>query len=188
MKTVMKTLYIEGTSEADNGNLRKAFSLLLEKELSGNMPRIIMGDGKNQTIDKFHSTPIKSGENRFLLFDSDEASPDKKAICDEFNRAKPNRRIDATVSNTFLMIQEVEAWILSQPNILTKAGVDISRFNIPNVETISKPSEKLMDLYRHSSKTYTKVSEFVKIFPLLDSNKLKESCPEYKALIIALNK
>lgn len=187
MKTVMKTLYIEGTSETDNGNLRKAFSLLLEKELSGNMPRIIMGDGKNQTIDKFHSTPIKPGENRFLLFDSDEASPDKKSVCDKFNAEKPNRKVDSTVDNTFLMIQEVEAWILSQPDILTKAGVDMSRFNIPNVETISKPSEKLMDLYKHSNKTYTKVSEFVKIFPLLDSNKLKESCPEYKALIIALN-
>lgn len=47
----MKTLYIEGT-ETDNGNLRKAFSILLEKELSGNMPRIIMGDGLQQKSSK----------------------------------------------------------------------------------------------------------------------------------------
>lgn len=184
----MTTLYIEGTSETDNGNLRKAFSLLLEKELLGNMPRIIMGDGKNQTIDKFHSTPLKPGENRFLLFDSDEASPDKQAVCDNFNAAKLNRQIDATVSNTFLMIQEVEAWILSQPDILSVAGVDMSRFNIRNVEAISKPSEKLKELYTKSNKTYTKVREFVKIFPKLDSARLKQSCREYNALIDALSK
>ena len=54
----MKTLYIEGSADTDNGNLRRAFAMLLEKELANKMPRIIMGDGKNQTIDKFHSTPI----------------------------------------------------------------------------------------------------------------------------------
>ena len=180
---MQKVIYIEGTSDTDNGNLRKAFSLLFEKELAGKMPKIIMGDGKNQTIDKFHSTPLKHGESRFLLFDSDMPAPDKAAICTEFNEAKPNRKLDATTDNTFLMIQEVEAWILSQPDILKNAGVKTSSFKTANVESISKPSEKLADLYRKSKKEYSKTSEFVKIFPLLDSARLKESCPEYKALI-----
>lgn len=184
----MKTIYIEGSSETDNGNLRKAFSCLFEKELSGNMPRIIMGDGKDQTIDKFHSTPVKPGERRFLLFDSDKAMPNKQLICQEYNDAKPNRKVDATADNTFLMIQEVEAWILSQPDVLSAAGIDMSKFKIPDVETISKPSEKLKELYKHSNKVYTKVSEFVKIFPQLDSSRLKSSCPEYKSLIMALSR
>lgn len=46
----MKTLYIEGT-ETDNGNLRKPFHFFW-KELSGNMPRIIMGDGLQQKNSK----------------------------------------------------------------------------------------------------------------------------------------
>lgn len=46
----MKTLYIEGT-ETDNGNLRKPFHFFW-KELSENMPRIIMGDGLQQKSSK----------------------------------------------------------------------------------------------------------------------------------------
>ena len=184
----MKTLYIEGSPDTDNGNLRMAFSKLLSQELSGKMPQIIMGGGKNQTIDNFHSKPLKPNEERFLLFDSDAPSPNKQIICDEFNNAKTNRKISATTDNTFLMIQEVEAWILSQPDVLTAAGIDMSKFNCQNVETIHKPCEKLADLYKKSGKTYTKVNEFAKIFPKLDTKKLKQTCSEFKALIDALNK
>lgn len=182
----MKTIYIEGESDTDNGSLREAFSRLLEQELHGNMPRVIMGDGKNQAIDKFHSTPIKPNEERFLLFDSDEAAPNKRIICDAFNATKPNRKIDATEDNTFLMIQEVEAWILSQPNVLQKLGIKIKASSYPNVEEVNKPSEELGKLYKKVGKTYTKVKEFVKVFPLLDSATLRKSCPEYNNLINAL--
>lgn len=147
-----------------------------------------MGDGKSQTIDKFHSTPVQNGEKRFLLFDSDEESPDKTAVCATKNDAKNNRLISATTDNTFLMIQEVEAWILSQPDVLTAAGIDMSKFNCQNVETIHKPCEKLAELYKKSGKTYTKVNEFAKIFPKLDTTKLKQTSSEFKALIDALNK
>ena len=184
----MKTIYIEGSAETDNGNLREAFAKLLEKELSGNMPRIIMGDGKNQTIDKFHNTPIKPNETRFLLFDSDMASPDKAKICTDFNNENPNRKINATVENTFLMIQEVEAWILSQPSILQVVGIKVKPSVFSNVEAIEKPSEKLGDLYKKNGKTYTKVKEFVKVFPLLDTALLRNTCSEYNALIEALKK
>ncbi len=182
-----KVIYIEGTSETDNGSLRKAFSELLRKELAGDMPRIIMGDGKNQTIDKFHSTPVGKEEKRYLLFDSDEANPNKSSICSTINNEKPNRKIDATSDNTFLMIQEVEAWILSQPDILHQRGIDISNFKVSNVGNVTKPSEKLADLYRKNQLTYTKVREFVRVFPLLDTSKLKVECPEFKALIEALS-
>ena len=182
----MKTLFIEGSPSTDNGNLRMAFAKLLAKELGGKMPQIIMGGGKNQTIDIFHSKPLKPNEERFLLFDSDAPSPNKQLICDKFNNDKTNRKISATPENTFLMIQEAEAWILSQPEVLTAAGVDMSKFNCQTVETIRKPCEKLAELYKKSGKTYTKVNEFAKIFPKLDTTKLKQTCSEFKALIDAL--
>ena len=56
--TEKKVLYIEGTSDLDNGNLRKAFATLLEKELKGRIPQVIMGDGISQTVDKFMSKPL----------------------------------------------------------------------------------------------------------------------------------
>ena len=184
----MKTLFIEGSSDTDNGNLREAFSKLLSKELKGKMPKIIMGGGKNQTVDKFHSTFRKQNDEFILMFDSDMQNPDKQAICNDFNSKKPNRKNDCTTDNTFLMIQEVEAWILSQPEVLESAGIDMSKFNCTNVESIRKPCEKLAELYKKSGKTYTKVNEFAKIFPKLDTSKLKQTSSEFKALIDALNK
>lgn len=171
MKT--KTLYIEGSANTDNGNLKEAFSRLFAKELKGKMPQFIMGDGKCTTIDKFYNTPIKPNEKRFLLIDSDMSNPDKTKICDNCNKNESNRKIDMTSQNTFLMIQEVEAWILSQPEVLTAAGIDMTKFNCTNVESISKPCEKLAEFYKKSGKTYTKVKEFAKIFPKLDTVKLK---------------
>ena len=82
------------------------------------------------------------------------------------------------------MIQEAEAWLLSQPEVLVEqAGIDMSKFNCLKVETIKNPSDKLADLYKKSGKTYNKVRDFAKIFPKLDTKKLKQTCSEFKALI-----
>ncbi len=51
---------------------------------------------------------------------------------------------------------------------------------------ISKPSVELARLYKLSGKEYHKVSEFVKVFPLLDSQQLKVYFEEYSRLIAAL--
>lgn len=184
----MKKLYIEGTSNTVNGNLREAFSKLLEKELKGKMPRIIMGESKNHTIDSFFTEFMNPKEERFLLVDSDEPTPNKQQICDDNNlNFKDKRQIDSTPTNTFLMIQEAEAWLLSQPEVLVQAGIDMSKFNCLNVESIKDPSEKLADLYKKSGKTYNKVRDFAIVFPKLDTTKLKQTCPEFLALINALN-
>lgn len=184
----MKRLYIEGSANTANGNLRMAFAKLLSKELKGNMPRIVMGDSKNHTIDSFFTESIDSKEERFLLVDSDEPKPNKQHICDKYNQKyKAKQNIDSSINNTFLMIQEAEAWLLSQPEVLVQAGIDMSKFNSQNVESIKDPSEKLADLYKKSGKTYNKVRDFAIVFPKLDTTKLKQTCPEFLALINALN-
>ena len=156
----MKTLFIEGSSGTDNGDVRKAFRLLLEKELQGNMPRIFMCDGQKHTIDTFFSSPMQKDEQRFMLFDSDMPSPDKQAIC-----AASNKSFKKT----------------SHFRHARKHLPDDSRSR-----AIHKPCEKLAELYKKSGKTYTKVNEFAKIFPKLDTTKLKQTCSEFKALIEAL--
>lgn len=178
-----KVIYIEGSHEIDNGDLRKAFSKLLEKELKGNMPRVIMGDGKNQTIDKFHSTPLAHDEQRFLLVDSDGSVTDKTSICTTFNEEKPNRKKDCTIDNTYLMIQEAEAWILSQPDVLERHKVNVAKLPQRNVMEIPKPSELLGVLYKDSGKVYHKIRDFGLLFPELDTRKLKEYFGEFEDLI-----
>lgn len=181
-----KFLYIEGTSDTDNGSLRVAFAKLLEKELKGAMPRIVMGDGKNQTIDKFHSKPIINDEKRFLLVDSDIILADKDALLRDVNNNKPNRKIDCSSDNTFFMVQEAEAWILSQPDVLRKCSIDVSKLPKKNVMEITKPSEKLSDLYKKSNLVYHKVSEFSRVFTLLDTKKLMSYFKEFNGLISTL--
>ena len=183
-----KVLYIEGTSDLDNGSLRKAFATLLEKELSGNMPQVIMGDGISQTVDKFMSKPLLPNEHRFLLIDSDCILTDegRDKIIASYNNGKPNKKKSLEKNNTFFMVQEAEAWILSQPDVLESLKISVSSLPKKNVMEITKPSEELARLYKKSKKEYHKVTEFVKVFPKLDSQKLKEYFNEYNRLICAL--
>lgn len=183
-----KVLYIEGTADLDNGSLRKAFAALLEQELKGRMPQIIMGDGISQTIDKFMSKPLLPNERRLLLVDADQLLTEKgrAAIMKAHNDAKPNRKQSLKKENTYFMVQEAEAWILSQPDVLEAARVSTSSLPKKNVMEITKPSEELARLYKKSDKCYHKVTEFVKVFPKLDSQKLRTYFEEYDRLIKTL--
>lgn len=183
-----KVIYIEGTQELDNGDLRKAFAKLFEKELKGNMPRIVMGNGKGQTIDKFQTTPYKPDEERYLLVDSDVLITDKVDICKTFNVVKTNIKQESTIENTFLMIQEAEAWILSQPEILKKYNLKVGRLPKKNVMLISKPSDMMSALYRDSGREYHKVRDFCRMFPDLDTSDLKKYFVDFKDLIEAVRK
>ena len=183
-----KVIYIEGTQDLDNGDLRKAFAKLFEKELKGNMPRIIMGNGKGQTIDKFQTTPFKPDEERYLLVDSDVLITDKSDVCQTFNKDKINIRLESTIENTFLMIQEAEAWILSQPEILKKHNIKVSRLPKKNVMLITKPSDMMSSLYRDSGREYHKVRDFCRIFPDLNTSALKVYFSEFKDLVEVLRK
>ncbi len=183
-----KTLFIEGTTNLDNGSLRKAFASLLAQELTGNMPQIIMGDGISQTVDKFMSKPLMPHEHRFLLIDADQMLTEKarETIIKSHNDRKPGCVKSLEKENTFFMVQEAEAWILSQPDVLESVKVSTSSLPERNVMEIDKPSRELAQLYKNSKKEYHKVTEFVKVFSLLDSKKLKNYFDEYNRLIIAL--
>lgn len=181
-----KVIYIEGTQDVDNGNLRSAFARLFEKDLKGRMPHVIMGNGKNQTIDKFHSAPLKPGEERFLLIDSDSMIEDKKEVCNQFNGKKINRKQSCTTENTYFMIQESEAWILSQPEILKKHKINVDKLPKRNVMEIEKPSSLMAMLYKDSGKEYHKVRDFSCLLPDLDTQALSDYFDEYKKLIASL--
>lgn len=185
-----KEIYIEGTQDLDNGDLRLAFAKLFEKELKGKMPRIVMGNGKGQTVDKFQSTPLQEGEDRYVLVDSDApvGEKDKENICQHYNEQKPNLKQPCTTANTYLMIQEAEAWILSQPEVLKRFKIKTNRLPSKNVMDIPDPSDLMANMYKDSGKEYHKVRDFSRVFPELDTKILKEFFPEFKSLIEVLSK
>lgn len=177
----MKRIYIEGKN---NPQLRAAFSELLRRELSGAMPRVVLGDGISQTVSKFRTAPLEKDEVRFLIVDSDEKITDRADLVKRVNEkcSQKKCKIEATEDNTFFMEQEVEAWILSQPEALKKRGVCIG-LPLNNITSIKKPSDKLSEIYSRNNKTYHKTKEFPVVFKLLDSKQLKAYSSEYKALI-----
>lgn len=154
------------------------------------MPRIVMGNGKGQTVDKFQSTPLQKGEERYVLIDSDAPVGDneKESICQHYNEKKPNLKQPCTTSNTYLMIQEAEAWILSQQEVLKKYKIKLNKLPQKNVMEIPNPSDLMASMYKDSGKEYHKVRDFSRVFPELDTKALKEYFSEFKSLIEVLGK
>lgn len=116
-----KILIIEGTADDCNGSLREAFSKLLSQDdhLKGKMPQIIMGDGKSDAVAKFNKHPLRTTDSFFfLLVDLDEVFEGDKSCYVEKLRNRNTRDFYCTQDNTYFMVQEVEAWILSQAEVI----------------------------------------------------------------------
>lgn len=185
----MRTLYIEG--EADQ-SLKMAFHDLLIKELKGKMPKIVMCGGCKQTIDNFLNQPLATDEKRFLLLDSDQAVTGSRqeyivAFTEKFNTNHPKRVHDSTAENTFLMVQEVEAWILSQSGVIDKhykTDKASAHFSSMNIQSIEDPSDKLAKFAENKlNKEYHKIRDFAKMFPCLDTALLKGDFKDFDDLI-----
>ncbi len=177
----MVILFIEGTNDDTNGDLRNGFATLLEKVLKGRMPRLVMGDGREQTIKKFQNE--KRTTKKFLLIDLDAPKEKRTEVLHELNLQNEH-------ANTFFMIQAVEAWFLSQPEILDERFGEAISKKIPNrdPQEISKPSEKLQEWTRLSPKgKYHKVRHAVELLKQLEVKKLQKDFPDVEQLFSTLN-
>jgi len=179
-------LFIEGESNSPNGDLLFGYKKLLEQKLKGKMPRIILGDGKKQTIDKFLNNRFGADKN-LLLIDLDANEIEKE------NDLKENN-LNSKSDFVFFMIHEMEAWFLSQPEILDGFyGVDSNKKKvsdkIPNkkVSDIPNPDEFLQNLTKNSKRgTYHKIKHAVELLILLDAPKLEKDFIDFKRLIESL--
>jgi hypothetical protein len=170
------TLFIEGTSDDTNGDLRQGFENLLKKELAGKMPSIKLGDGIHPTIAKFS----KAEGVKFLLIDLDGAAETKK------ERLKA---LKLPESQTFFMVQTMEAWFLSQPDMLNDFYKKDLKISKRPPQEIPKPDKELERLTKHTDKKeYHKVRHAVELLGKLDVNQLKEDFSDVKDLIEQLKK
>lgn len=178
-----KILFIEGESNSPNGDLRQGFSKLLEKTLKNHLPRIILGDGKSLTIDKFLHKKL-SGDVFLLLIDLDGIENTRS------KDLKENGLADIE-DNVFYMIQEMESWFLSQPKILDQYyGVDNNGKKVSEKITkkksvdVAHPDLELKRLTRYSKKgEYHKIKHAVELLKMLDSEVLKNEFTDYKRLL-----
>jgi len=173
----MVTVFIEGSSNDKNGNLRQGFGKLFEQKLKGRMPKIILGDDKHATIRKFKGDNLS--EKKAILIDLD---------ANEETRDAQLKELGLDEAQTFFMIQELEAWFISQSEILDSYyNTDIkSKIQNKNPKAISNPSDVLADLTKQTKKgEYHKVKHATDLLKKLSLVTLEKSFEDVKRLVDA---
>jgi len=87
----------------------------------------------------------------------------------------------------FFAVHEVEAWLLSQPDLFPSKVKNAFPSKIQNPETVNfdEPPGKLLErLYRmHMNRSYKKVVNGKDLFAKLDPNVVYQKCPKFKELL-----
>jgi len=172
-------LIIEGGSDTRNGSLRRGFYELLSKEIEENLiPRIIMGDSKKESIRKFLT--IRDSSSLLIDLDKDKSFRDEDISYNNLQVYK---------DKVFYMIQEMEAWFLSQTDILASYYPDIDWDDIrkKEISEIPRPANVLGVLTQKSkSRKYHKIKHAVELLPQLDTKKLATDFSDFQRLLNVL--
>ena len=176
-----KVLIIEGATDTRNGILRQGFHKLLVQKLEGKMPRIVMGEGKKQSIDKFLN--YKNERSPHLLIDLDKDESKRNEDLKDNNLSEKGGIV-------YYMIQEMEAWFLSQSGTLDSYYSKNLSQKIPSrpVKDIPNPSDLLYQITDSTKKgKYHKVKHAVDLLSLLNADKLMTDFEDFNNLIGVLN-
>ena len=185
---VKKCLIIEGdnTRNNNNGDLREGFGQLFAK--FGCRVQIKMGAGKDSTVDKFRT--IVNGksdlgcEKPFLLIDLDKQE-------NEIQKDLETYKISEHSEFVCYMVQEMEAWFLSQPQLLDNfygAGIS-SRLPKKHPKLVNDPVRELENITKQTPKgLYHKIRHGAILLNKLDPTKLINDFPELKRFVENLKK
>lgn len=177
-KKVSKILFIEGTSGQSSGSLVQGFASLFSQVLPGAMPRIVMGDSKFTTIRKFKNN--QRSEFSFLLVDLDDGHASIPQKIKEYD-------LEAQEEYVYFMVQELEAWFISQPAIIDSFFGSGTANHLPSpsqASQITKPAKVLQQATRNSSKgRYHKVKHCIELLKRLDAVQLRVDFPQFNGLV-----
>lgn len=104
-------IFVEGSRNTDNGDLRIGFGKLLRSANLPQQPRIIMGNDTAGTVRLWRlelEKPRSEFEYVLLLVDLDGPSASRAAWL-------ATHGLTAHAARIFFMVQKMEAWFLSQP-------------------------------------------------------------------------
>lgn len=147
-------------SQALRQSLNRIFSELINEEVS----IIVQEAGGYKSAAKLFAN--NANRNVFLYVDLDDEKTNTAAWFKKLEARNPQNSIvisDEKKQNVFFMIQEMEAWMLKQPLAIESWGQTngyerlypnetIAKHSLiagKDIESISKPSEKLKILIRH---------------------------------------
>ncbi len=178
-----KILFIEGEPNSPNGDLRQGFEKLLGKKIGNKMPKINLGSRKSQTINKYLTNQL-GADVQLLLIDLD--GPEAKKETD----LKDNN-LSAHQEKVYYMVQEMEAWFLSQPDVLDAFfGPDDKGKKVSDKLVKRKPAEipdpkrVLKNATKNTrKKEYHEIKHGVELLKRLDAQKLVDAFDDFKKLI-----
>ena len=180
-----RALFIEGSSNTSNGNLRIGFNKLLRNAGKG-MPEIKMSDDLASTIRKFKQeveNPASEYQQVLLLVDLDGPEDIREAWLARYELVHYREQV-------FCMIQEMEAWFLSQPDKLhTYYGAALPHTLPKTAPThTSNPAQKLAHCTKDYKPkgTYHKVKHGTDLLGMLDLLKLQADFPDVARLVAML--
>lgn len=185
-----KLLVIEGTEQDENGSLGAAFHSLLTQKLSRpHLPHIVMGNSTGEAMNIYKSEVNKRAH---ALIDLDGKGADVEAA--NFASMKAERKKYYGVeqrTTVYFMVQEMEAWFLSQPEIL-KAHYkkDVSgRMVQKHPSQFSDPVAELRRVVSQTKKkSYHKVVDGSRLLLLLNLDQLMSKFEDVKQLVEDLTK
>lgn len=181
-------LFVEGSPSTENGNLRRGFQRLFAQEirLRGQMPRIEMSNDTAEAVRKFKfelGKPFADFDNILLLVDLD-GPPDTQ------EKWLVKYELQHHRGQVFWMVQEMEAWFIAQPQIITSFyGPKLAHVLPLTAPTrIINPADKLeYSTKSHPTKgTYAKVKHGAQLLELLNLAKLQADFPDVARLVAAL--
>lgn len=171
---MVKQLFIEG-----NPQLRPGFSQLLQQKVKGNRFKLNLQGPDTEAVKVFQRPA--AGEHKFLVVDMDGAHQTK-------DRRLSYLKIGTKdASRVFFMVQKMEAWFLSQPEVIKDC------FRLQSIPAISRkaadieqPDQYLADLVR--PKRYHKGKDAATMLPKLNLTKLEAEFEDVQQLIATLIK
>lgn len=188
-------IVIEGGSggEAPDKTFRQAWTQFFTAAgLVGRMPRVVRGEGRQQTHDKF-KTALQSGrrdEVVILLVDSEGPVAAGHSVWQHLrNRDNWDQPIGAADDSAYLMVQVMEAWFLADREALRSFfGPQLNENHFrewPNLEDVHKDSA-LNALERATSncqKPYSKGKVSFELLGQIDPQRVADACPHAGQLL-----
>jgi len=214
------TIYIEGgtlpspkdkiqakTAGSNNAVFRKGFNKLFSQVFNQkDFNLIVLEGGPNKQTVKFFQQAINNGKEVITLLDLDAPKSQRTKRLTDFGLMAQRQQV-------FFMIQEMEAWILAQPEVIDKfieveslvrnkkrvneVIVENTLIHNKTVEQIEKPSQVLKTLFtqyvrklkrnKQKKRNYRKSKDGPALIELLDFQKLQTTFLDVDNLIQYIN-
>lgn len=162
--------------------------------LAGRMPRVVRGQGREQTIANFLKAlqQPEAGVLPLLLVDSEKAVPAGQSAAG-FLRADTHVRLpQAADGQMFLMVQLMETWFLADRDLLRRYFGNELRENAfaawPDLEAVPKETVlRVLDQATAGCRTpYGKGKVSFELLGRLDPARVETACPHARELLAFL--